>query len=410
VVNSKNTPTTDLRLAYVISDPNIDLSKRGGPRTHIMNTIHGFERHGIQVRVFAASDYREKNNIGESPPSSRKSKPRKKNRIRSIISEARVRIKAKKLPRQLESDLEEFAPHCMYERSWIFSDGFIAIARKLDSLIILETSTCEAEIHQDIYGLFSVPLTNWREGRKLRRSDAVATQSSASVSVAREKFKLPPSLPVIAKPLSYEIPGSLPPRADLKAVDELSAQFGLIVIFIGTFGRYQGPEFLMEVIEQSQRQSLDVGFILCGAGGEQKSCAEFAEFRELRNVLFTGMLNDNELSHVGSVAHLAIVPDCDEHMAPIKMHEYASHGLSVLVPDYVAFDEFGAEQNAVLRFEPGNASSVTDLLRRCADAEIDVAAGGRDLREIIGRSFDSYQVTSGIVRFIREGRKSSSDD
>ena len=395
-----------IRVAYLVPDVSISLSAPGGPTAHIEGTIRGLRSQGLHPRLFVASDYAQgstKLNEGNlrTPRHTRK----KAGPVRAAVQELRRRSQLRHLPKELVSDLEAFNPHAIYERSSIFSSAGLALSKRLKCAHLLETSCCEAEVFSETYGLFSVSACNWLEARKLHKADAVITQSRASVSFARAKFRLPQSMPVIAKPVACELSasttlGEMPP-----SVAEFAVCFDLCVIFSGTFGSYQGPNFLMDVIKKANGSCPRVGFVLCGAGGSQKVCEDFAKKFNLNNVLFTGMLKEIDLNLAQSVADIAIVPDCVPYMSPIKTLHYGLSGVPVLVPNYEAFD--GLIENGVdgLKFVPGDADSVIQILLEYSEKRGRLTEMGIAFRTKVACEFNTHESVRHVANFLREKYK-----
>jgi glycosyltransferase involved in cell wall biosynthesis len=391
-----------IRVAYLVSDPSISLDKAGGPSAHIKSTIKGIRSHGLDMRLFLSSDYCQASRLPETATQRRVlSGKRNQGVLRCFAAEIKRRVSLRHLPNNLVRDLESYRPHVIYERSSIFSSAGSRLAGRLECMHLLETSCCEAEIFNDAYGLISVKMANFLEAYKLRGASAVITQSCASVLYCRSKFRLSRNIPVIAKPLAYEIPSEPSLDSVPEGVKVFTDRFNLCVIFIGTFGKYQGTDFLLKIIRQSGVKCPAVGFLLCGAGGMQEKCMETAQDENMQNVLFTGMLTERQLNAVQLLADLAIVPDCERHMAPIKTFQYGASGLPVLVPNYDAFEDFVENGRDGFKFEPHDIFTAVNIITHCASNREELAMMGKRIREKVLSRYNPHEVVSETCDFIR---------
>ncbi|MDC1198091.1 glycosyltransferase [Algibacter sp.] len=394
-----------MRIAYLVTDPNICLTRANGPTAHINGTIWGMRSHGVEVRVFMAHDYVVRSPVvGSQAPVSAGITPRNRGKLRIMLSDLKRFWRNLKLPDRLAADLRAFDPDVVYERSWLFSFGGLRFARKSGCKYFIETPCCEAEITSESYGLSSIAVANRLEAFKFSRSDCVVTQSVASVELARRKFRL--HKPIIAKPLGY----------DAKALDDFDnvipsevsdfcKKYKTVVCFVGTFGRYQGPEFLMKLIKKMSSVEPEIGFLLCGAGGIQEECVGLSKSQHLENVYFTGMVPPNSLSAYMKLTSVGIVPDCDEYMSPIKTLHYGAAGLSVVIPDYVGFDGVVEEGEAGSRFQPKNVeSAVAALLSLHGDKKMRDDLG-RNFRDHVTKNYSWNGVVREVVSVAREMSK-----
>ncbi|WP_417730998.1 glycosyltransferase [Rosistilla oblonga] len=401
-----------LRLAYLVSDPNISLSRQGGPSTHIGNTLDGFRQQGMDVKAFLASDYQAPSSNSEGARARQHSRVRKgahkPGRLFSALGEVKRRWKLNSLPPSLIRDLVTFSPHAIYERSNVFSSAGARLARRLGCKLLLETSCCEAEIFSETYGMFSVTLTNRLEARKLRKAMAVVTQSNACVEFARKKFRLPDELPVVPKPLSYPLPANADSSSTrVHEFDSFARRFKLNVVFIGTFGTYQGSDFLMDLIKRAASDLPEVGFILCGSGGQQPACVALANSQGLANTLFTGMLDQHQLASALTLSDVAIVPDCDKTMSPIKTLHYGAFGLPVLVPNYEAFDGLIEDGMEGFRFNSRDVASAMQAIDRCLDERGSLNEKGERWRRRVAEEFSNAKVVADVVDLVRAGTGSA---
>jgi len=394
-----------MKIAYLVTDPNISLTRANGPTAHINGTVGGMRSHGVEVRVFMAHDYVVRSSVvGSQAPVSAGIAPRNRGKLRIMLSDLKRFWRNLKLTDRLAADLREFDPDVVYERSWLFSFGGLRFARQFGCKHFIETPCCEAEITSESYGLSSIAVANRLEAIKFSRSDCVVTQSVASVELARRKFGL--SAKIVAKPLGYDTKAS--DGFDSMIPSEVSVfckKYKTVVCFVGTFGRYQGPELLMEIIEKMSLVESEIGFLLCGAGGIQEECVALSKSQKLDHVYFTGMVPSDSLSAYMKLTSVGIVPDCDEYMSPIKTLHYGAAGLSIVVPNYVGFDGVVEERETGSRFQPKNVESAVEVLlslHRDKKRRDDL---GRNFRNHVTKNYSWNGVVLEVVSVARKMSK-----
>ena len=391
-----------MKIAYLVTDPNICLSRANGPAAHINGTVDGMRSHGVEVRVFMAHDYVVRSPaVGIKATITGGTAPRNRGKFRLVLSDFKRFWRSLKLTDRLAADLRAFDPDVVYERSWLFSFGGLRFARQLGCKYFIETPCCEAEITSESYGLSSIAVANRLEAIKFSRSDCVVTQSVASVELARGKFGL--SGAIVAKPLGYDASASdnfddLVPSK----VFDFCQKYKTVVCFVGTFGRYQGPVFLMDLIKEMSSMAPEIGFLLCGAGGIQEECVELSKSQQLDHVYFTGMVPSNSLSAYMKLADIGIVPDCDEYMSPIKTLHYGAAGLSVVVPDYVGFDGVVEDGETGSRFKPQNVESAVATLLTLHKDEQRRSDLGKNFKHHVADNYSWNGVVREVLSVARE--------
>ncbi|MDB4106667.1 glycosyltransferase, partial [bacterium] len=272
-----------MRVAYLSTNPSIDLEKPGGPRAHILGTIQGMEGNGLEVQRFFASDFISNPPRVSQPNTKATLAPARRSKLRLILSDLKRLVQCWSLDDEVEKALDAYQPDVIYERSWLFSFAGVRYAKKHQIPLFLETSGCEAEITATAYGISNVWLANTLDAFKFRFGYAVVTQSVNSIESTKRKFRV--RVPVIAKPIGFEASTETSVEAyPNNELIEFKKRFSIIVGFVGTFGVYQGPDFLMQVIEAMDSQHKEIGFLLIGGGGKQHECVQFAEKKQLKNV------------------------------------------------------------------------------------------------------------------------------
>jgi len=393
-----------VKIAYLVTDPTIRLDVPSGPASHINGTISGFREHGVIAKPFLESKYFlntvEKMNVGVQQID-KKNKHKTGNVFRLWARDVRRFIRSYNLCPEITEEIINFQPDVIFERSWLFSLAGGRLARQMGIPHFLETSGCAAELTRDAYGISSVKLANMIERIKLNRAELAVVESKAAVDRVGEKFRL--NVNVVAKPLGFEIPKDTENVASVLREEKLFCKkHKALVAFVGTFRTYQGVDLLMEVITKLNTERSEIGFLLIGGGGNQEECVSLLEKRRLKNIYFTGLVPSADVNAHLSLCDIGIVPDCEEHMSPIKTLQYGACGLPVIVPDYFAFDHFIKEGDVGRRFHPKDIESMSNVICSLVeDMPETIQMGGR-MKEQVLSDYSWKEVVSDVVCSARE--------
>lgn len=390
-----------MKLAYLVTDPNIDLDKSTGASTHILGTMDGFKAHGFDVKLFQQANIPNRGLEGRlgSGANSSTLPPTERSRIRIWGSDLRRFVANRALSRAIIEEILDFQPDAIYERSWLFSTGGLQLSRSHRIFHFMETSACAAEITKDSYGISSVRLANLIERVKLSRADAVVVESRAAVDWAKRKFRI--KIPVLAKPLGFHSDNQEHLSKPDERISSFCDQFEMIVAFVGTFGSYQGTDLLMKAIEAIHESDRRIGFLLIGGGGNHAYCKRLASEKGLINVHFTGMIPQHDLAGALSRANIGIIPDCESHMSPIKALQYGALGLPALVPSYPCFDGLVDHEKEGLRFQPKDIQSLVAAMELARDRSACLKGWGASFKRKVESEYSWKEVVSEVVAHLK---------
>ena len=105
-----------------------------------------------------------------------------------------------------------------------------------------------------------------------------------------------------------------------------------IFVYAGNMGIAQGMDILLDLAEAMQNRE-DVGFVFVGRGSDAERLKETAKTKGLRNVLFHGEIDPDEIAGLYAQAHVGLValdPRHKTHNIPGKFLSYMQSGLPVL--------------------------------------------------------------------------------
>jgi glycosyltransferase involved in cell wall biosynthesis len=213
----------------------------------------------------------------------------------------------------------------------------------------------------------TIGLFRWLEKRVINSCDAMITIGPDLEQHARN---INPSVP-------HQMIENLPMRtklseAEVQRLGELRAQFGcdekLLIVYAGSFERYQGIELLLESARAICRQHPQVVFVLVGGRPDQVASLEQLAKRDHleERVVFTGTLPVEEANLILEMAHILVSPRMDGTSVPSKIYTYLHMGKAIMATDLPAHNLVLNEENAVL-VQPDLAGIVAGLNRLIED-------------------------------------------
>lgn len=226
-------------------------------------------------------------------------------------------------------------------------------------------------------------LFRWLEKRVINSCDAMITigpdleqhAKSINSSVPHQMIE---NLPMLNKLTESEV----------QRLGQLRAQFGcdqkLVIVYAGTFERYQGVDLLLESASVVCRQHPNVQFFLVGGKPDQvtsqKQQADGYGLEE--QVIFTGTLPVEEANLYLQLADILVSPRVDGTSVPLKIYTYLQMGKPIMATDLPAHNLVLDEEHAVL-VKPDLDSFVDGLNRLIADKSLRERLGkaGLDLAE-----------------------------
>jgi len=396
-----------LKIAYIVTDPNIRLEAANGPAAHINGTIKGISSYGLNCRVFLASDYLSSKADRINPDKDvglalNKIDPKNRSLARRLLSDLKRLTQNYGYSAKMFEDVAEFAPNIIYERSWLFSISCLRFCKAHIIPHFIETSGCAAEIAKDSYGLGSVSFANSVEAYKLRRADVVCVESRAAIEWVSAKFNLAGD--VIAKPLAYESTASTSLSLGISDVSfsRFTDRHEFVVVFVGSFQSYQGVSLLLESANCLKESRPDIGILLIGAGGNFDESVEFCLNGGLTNCFFTGKINPSEVDVVFKHCDVGIVPDCERHMTPIKTLHYGACGLPVIVPDYKCMEGVVNPGVHGFRFDPRDIHSISESISVACSDKSSLSDMGSAMRINVEDNFNWREVLFDVIEKIGE--------
>src|SRR5690554_2591910 len=356
----------EIRLIYLVPSKGISYDQKGGAGTHIRGTINALKNKGIIVTpVIHGSLHVNKdfhaNNTSPNYAVYQNLKSKLPKQLTLFLQDIRIIFddlvffsKAYKLIKKNKSKI-------IYERSCFLSISGLILSKLFNQYYYVETSGALVEIFINDYGTTLRPLANLVEKLKLKFADCIVTESNASIDFVRKKYELKDKQ-IISKPLGIT---SLQANAyDIPTIKKLKLKLNIspedfVLGYVGTFASYHNVDFLISTFKMINNPHIKL--ILVGAGGGFTHIKKRVEEENIKNVIFTGYIPNAEVSNYFALMQVGVIPNCEEHLMPIKTYEYGLHSICPLVPRYYGSMEI-EKYNAGILFKALNSTSLKEQI------------------------------------------------
>lgn len=388
-----------MKILYLVASDGIFLNMRGGAGTHIRGTIKGFEENGINVKTFIQGDYHRRYNNCENNKNNVSSSKKISLYLPSFIKilgrELKSMFRFRNFKKTLEQVIQREKPDLIFERSCLYASYGNKLAKKYKIPHYIETSGCLVELFNDSYGITSVRIANYIESKKLANADCVVAEADSAIDFIRDKFFLKDKT-IISKPLGVNFNLTAP---DISAVNTLKTKYEItndfkVIGYVGTFASYHRIESLLPVFEKTQ--NLKIKYLLVGNGGNYDYIKYEVSNRGLKNVILTGYVSSG-IENYFSLMDIGLIPDCEQHMAPIKYYEYGLHNLCPLVPNYNAFDKLLSNGLNGYKFN-NNSESLTDVIKKINDLDLsEIKKIGQKWHDYVLSNYSWKKVVKAVI-------------
>jgi len=332
-----------MRILFLAPDPGLHLEMTGGAGTHMRGTIKGFRANGHEVLPIVGGDLlnpRPQPGPEEGTGFTANSRLKKvlPGPIRLFLRDLRYYGKGWELQNKAWSQILDFKPQVIYERSGFMNDAGLRIARKLGIPLFAESDGHMVETFASLYGAFNCSLANWLERRKLTGASKVVVMAESALKNIAIKHRQPAQKFAIKKLGVDE--AAFVPKPSL--VNNLRRQWHLednfVVGFVaGQLQVYHGLDLLLATAREIRGLNPRIRFLVIAGGALADSYRERVLREQGDQIIFLGLVDKGEIASYLSLCDVGIIPDCVSHMFPIKVIEYGIMGLCPLAPDYPAF-------------------------------------------------------------------------
>ena len=146
--------------------------------------------------------------------------------------------------------------------------------------------------------------------------------------------------------------------------DELGIRDKTVIVYTGTFERYQGVELLVESFCMVVERRPDVALVLVGGKPEQvQSVRELAaQYQVDRFVFFTGTVRVEKANQYLKMADILVSPRIEGTSVPLKIYTYLHQGKPILATNLTAHTLVLDDETAVL-VQPTKDALADGLIR-----------------------------------------------
>ena len=339
-----------MRILYLVLDYGISLRSPGGSTTHIKSTVEGLRGLGHHVDTAIMGDIQHDRVILEQKEKGydglSKEQITFKRKFFSDLRRIIVNFKYLVELYRIRKNLSNY--DVIYERSTygVFISLFVRNILRIDRHVI-ETDLVLTDLNSFKSSKWFNRFFEVFERVKYRYCDAVFVQSKYSLEYGKKKY------PKIAFKLVNK---GLAVKRMSPIFSERAAGAHCTIGFQGFFMPYQRLDLLLELASTMDRAK----YKLTVAGNGYNYHKYITETSTLESIRFVGMLSHDDFKCWYDSLDIAIIPNCAEHMYPVKFLEYISNGKVVVFPRYHGFKEF-FEVDADFEFCSFEALSVQSM-------------------------------------------------
>lgn len=286
--------------------------------------------------------------------------------------------------RDLVRAIRTHAPDVIYERYALFLVAGILAKRRFGLPMVLEVNSPLFEERSLHGGLLLRRLGKWSENFAWKNADyclpvtEVLARTMRIAGVAAERLRVIPN-------------GIDPSRFDLELSPNLVREkYGLgdhiVLGFSGFVRPWHGIDKIIRLIAEVS-EKFPVKLLMVGDGpirGDLERLADSLGIR--RHVIFTGVVQRNEIADHIAAFDIALQPDATEYASPLKLIEYMSMGKAILAPDQANIRELLEHGQTALLFDKKSFGGLRDaLMQLVADSEMRRRLGSAAAAQVRGR-------------------------
>lgn len=325
-----------MKILYYSAHPNLPLSSRSGPGTHMREVISAWKEDGHEVQhlIMGGNDIAPKasNNVPKKTLKSR-IKPWVPKLIWETMKDRSLRKFDQHCAQELRVACETFQPDIIYERGYFNMLSGVQIAEELNIFHALEMNAPypEEKAAMEGKGLF--------HGKSVQaeREQCEKTQLLVVVSSALKKYFIErtgiTANKVLITPNAVNL-NYLPKTS--KALDIrksfLWSEHDLVYGFVGSIFPYHGVDKLIEafaLLESENKRLLIVG----GGALLDTYKARVATLGLSDRVKFTGAVDHREVYHYIDVMDITVMADSNWYGSPVKIFEYGAMKKALIAPN-----------------------------------------------------------------------------
>lgn len=171
-----------------------------------------------------------------------------------------------------------------------------------------------------------------------------------------------------------------------------------VVLYVGQLIPRKGVDVLVDAYELLHRDLRDVTLVIVGDGPERRSLEDACSLKGLRNVRFTGWVDERTKALYYALADVFVIPSYGDVWG-LVVNEAMASGLPVVSTSAVgaAHDMIRDGWNGFIT-EPGNPEQIRQALKSVLSNEEDTKMMGERSREVIRRQFEVTNMVNGFAK------------
>ena len=357
-------------LGYLSAAPRVSTRPQaaGGPRSHVLGVMSGFQAQGWQVEPFIVGDH-----VPESWSAQKSEASINRGWLRPLVADA-MRIgmglqNARRAWNELGRGVD-----WVYERNAALQTLGPAFQRR-GIPWILETNAplfYEAKVERKTIAL--APLARQLELKAYRDCDVLVCITTALRDVIVGEGKISPDKIVIMPngvDISFFDPERLPDTGAAN-IDKNPPEAPLTIGYVGKLLESQGVDLLLHALRDLLYESLDLRVIVVGDGPARSELEALSTALSLNHLVqFMGQVTRDEIPN-----HLAQfdvgysgqqqLPIGVMYRSPLKLYEYMAMEKPVVASNFEDAERLIDDGKTGYLFEPGSKESLKASLRKAA--------------------------------------------
>lgn len=246
------------------------------------------------------------------------------------------------------------------------------------------------------------------EKKAVNASDAVIT---IGLDLQQHVKKLNPNVPeVLIENLAVDgSDGGRDPQGVNGCRARLGLQNRLVIVYTGTFERYQGIELLIEGAKIVREQLPQAVFVLVGGNPQQvERCRSMVREQGLdSSILLIGTVPIEEVHNYVEIADILVSPRTEGTSVPLKIYSYLHAGKPIIATNLLAHTLVLNEDTAIL-VEPTNEALADGVLRLARNPEL-MDRLGRQAKKLAEEKYSNAQYLDRLTHIYQTLRPLPTD-
>jgi glycosyltransferase involved in cell wall biosynthesis len=384
---------------------------QGVEAVHIGQIVQGFRTLGHQVDMLSpVGDYIEHITSAKARQPARQGKPGLLHRLVDRLPEIAFELMEMAYnAKAVWEGLRRFPRRSVdgvYERYAIFALAGMLLARWWKVPFVIEVNyTSMSPLVRERSALLK-PLARWVDGRLFRSATHLLAVSSYLKQHLVEEFGVDPGrvsiVPNAADPAVFD------PEQALKA-EAPALPPGRIIGFVGGFYRWHGLDLLVEAFTRIAAEFPDAHLLLIGDGPMRGEIEALARDKGLTGrVLMPGRIAHAKLVPYVARFDMGVMPDSNLYGSPMKVFEYMSMAVPVVVPDYAPLQDVVTDGQQGRIFRRKDVAHLTQCMAELLRDDTQRRQMGRNARQCVLQTHNWLNNASTSLGFLTSKRSLAS--